>query len=511
MLISRKINIALFCGIITAALIVSKVHVSQAVWLIAERTLHHMSDIDNLYLYTFLIAISSIITLLTNTGSAAACARIISQRVRTRRGAETSSIMLSFLMSIDDYLSILTVGFVMRSIADRLGVARTKLAFLVHSLSGSVVILVPISSWAAAIISNLDQAGVTLDPTQQSTIAANSFFVYLRTIPFMFYSIFIIASVLFIVRKKLSFGPLYSDEKKAATQPVRPTQAKKEITNNHSLIELLLPLGTLLGGVFIGILYTGGFFLLGGTNSFIDAFAYNDQTFFVMCITGCIALALSIIYALYKQMISLYDIPRTVFDGFCLMRDAILMVILASILGTFLQHDLMTGNYLAQLLLGSIPITLLPTMVFLTSLLTALATGSAWGTFALMLPITIQMLLAMLNIIPPANPYEINILFPVLGAIFAGAVCGDHISPFSETTIMTATSTGVTPLEHVRTQILYAVPAIISTAIGFLISGFLHTYPLWLNCIASIVSGISICFILLYYLNKAQLTHKSLS
>jgi len=225
MLVSRKINIALFCGIITAALIVSKVHVSQAVWLIAERTLHHMSDIDNLYLYTFLIAISSIITLLTNTGSAAACARIISQRVRTRRGAETSSIMLSFLMGIDDYLSILTVGFVMRSLADRLGVARTKLAFLVHSLSGSVVILVPISSWAAAIISNLDQAGVTLDPTQKSTIAANSFFVYLRTIPFMFYSIFIIASVLFIVRKKLSFGPLYSDEKKSCYTASTPNSS----------------------------------------------------------------------------------------------------------------------------------------------------------------------------------------------------------------------------------------------------------------------------------------------
>lgn len=474
----------------------------QAGWLISSRSWEHLSDIDNLYLYTFLVAISSIVTVLTHTGSAVACARILSRRVYTKRSAETSSILLSFLMSIDDYLSILTVGFVMRTLADRLGVARAKLAFLAHSLAGSVVILIPISSWAAAILVQLDQAGVTLDRTQDIKIASDPFFVYLRTIPFIFYSLLIIASVWFIVRTQISFGPLYQLEHQQPQQSVQHREEKEK--NHHTLIELLLPLGTLLVGVIVGILYTGGFWLFGGTYSFIDAFRRNDQTFIVMGIVGIIALALSFALSLYKKMLSWQEIPTMIYGGFQLMRGAIIMVILASILGTFLRIDLMTGTFLAHLLLGTIALSWLPAMVFITALLTTLATGSAWGTFALMIPITIQMLLSMLQITPPATPESISLLFPVLGAIFSGAVCGDHISPVSETTIMTSTSTGTTPIEHARTQFPYAVPAVIGTLIAFIVSGFLHLYPLWINFLASAGIGMSICLILLYVLNKTK-------
>ncbi len=504
-LITRKINIALLLGITSAALIVTQGNIINTGNIIIQRTVQHFTDIDNIYLYIFLIAISSIITLLTHTGSATACAHIISRRVQTKRGVETSSILLSFLMSIDDYLSILTVGLVMRPLADKLAIARTKLAFLTHALAGSVTIITPISSWAAAILAQLDQAGINLDVTQNSKIATDPFFVYVSTIPFMFYSIFIIASVLFIVRNRVSYGPIYYREKDAVKKGSIETNIEKKDTsqsNQHSLMELLLPLGLLLFGVIIGILFTGDYYLLGGQRSLIDAFRYNTQTFFVMCIVGCITFAISCFLAINKNMLSPSELPRIIIGGFKLMRGAIQMVILASILGTFLRLDLMTGSFLAHLLLGAIPFFLLPVMIFVTSLIITVATGSAWGTFSLMLPITVQMLIAMLKLTPPISPESITILFPALGAIFSGAVCGDHISPFSETTVMTATSTGTTPLEHAYTQFPYTLPAVISTTLAFVIAGLLSSYPLWINFFTSIGVGLSVCLCILYLINK---------
>ncbi len=503
-LITRKINIALLFGILSAALIVTQGSLITMGSLTMSRTFEHLTDIDNIYLYIFLIAISSIITLFTHTGSATACAHSISKRVQTKRGAETSSILLSFLMSIDDYLSILTVGIVMRPLADQLTIARTRLAFLVHSMAGAVVILIPISSWAAAILSQLDQSGINLNGTQNSKILADPFFVYLKTLPFMFYSLFIIASVWFIVRKQLSYGKLHQDVQRTKKQKLTPQHSKINATNNkHSLAELLIPLGFLLGGVIIGILYTGGYYIFGGQHSFIDAFRHNNQTFLVMCIAGCTAFAISCLMALRKQMLRIQEIPSMIIGGFTLMYGAILMVILASILGTFLRQDLMTGSYLAYLFLGSIPYFLLPVMIFITSLIITLATGSAWGTFALMLPITVQMLISLFKLTPPVDPEAITILFPALGAIFSGAVCGDHISPFSETTTMTATSTGTTPLEHAYTQLPYALPAIISTLLAFVVAGLLNAYPLWVQFTASIIMGIVTCLSMLYLFSNS--------
>ncbi|MGB8367271.1 MAG: hypothetical protein WCD44_02825, partial [Candidatus Babeliales bacterium] len=208
-LITKQLNISLGLGIISAALIATQGNIKNTGLFIFHRIIEHVQDVDNLYIYTFLIAISSIITLLTYTGNASAAARIISQKVKTKKAAETSSLFLSLLLSIDDYLSILTVGYVTRPLADQLAIARVKIAFLVHALAGPVVILIPISSWAAAILAQLDQAGITLDSQPHTTIIADPFFAYLQTIPFMFYSLLIIASVFFIVRMNISFGPLY--------------------------------------------------------------------------------------------------------------------------------------------------------------------------------------------------------------------------------------------------------------------------------------------------------------
>jgi len=501
-LITKRLNISLVLGIVTAALIATQGNFIQAGLFIVQRTGEHLRDIDNIYIYIFLIAISSIITLLTYTDSASAAARIISKRVKSKKATEISSIFLSFFLSIDDYLSILTVGYVIRPLADQLAVARVKIAFLTHALAGPVVILIPISSWAAAILAQLDQAGITLDVQQNTTIIVDPFFAYLHTIPFMFYSLFIIASVFFIVHSKISFGPLYQYEQQVQPKKIEHKHEHENTNDSHSLIELLIPLTLLPTGVIFGILYSGGYYLFGGNFSFIEAFKNNDQTFLVMSLVATVTFVISYIFSLIRKQIFLHDLPKIIGGGIHLMYNAILMVMLASILGVFLRENLMTGNYLASLFLNSVPIALLPVMIFVTSLIITLSTGSAWGTFALMIPIVVQMLISLFQLNSPISPNAIPIFFPALGAIFSGAVCGDHISPFSETTIMTATSTSTKPIEHSYTQFPYALPAVIGSILAFLLTGLLSSYTFWINFVLSAGAGLLLCLGMLYGLNK---------
>src|SRR5579872_1029695 len=210
---TQQLNISLAIGIMVAALIAAHGHPMAAVVLCGEKLSTHFFDSDNIYLYSLLIAISSLITLLTVTGSAAGCARIIGKKMRTKRSVEISTIMLSFLLNIDDYLSILTVGFVMKPIADKIGVARTKLAYIVHSLGGPLVIIMPLSTWAAAILAQFDSAGIHAHAPHK--IIAEPFYVYLKTIPFIFYSMFAVISVWFVVMARIQYGVIAQDEHNA--------------------------------------------------------------------------------------------------------------------------------------------------------------------------------------------------------------------------------------------------------------------------------------------------------
>jgi len=190
------------------------------------------------------------------------------------------------------------------------------------------------------------------------------------------------------------------------------------------------------------------------------------------------------------------------YEGFLLMRSSIIMIFLASVLGSFLRDDLHTGSYVAYLLLGTAPIYLIPVILFIVSLIITLTTGSAWGTFSLLIPIMTQMLVVFLHLDSSVALDQVFLLYPALGAILSGAACGNHISPFAETTIMTATSTGIQPLEHARTQFAYAIPVIISTFISFIIAGILCESNLWMSCLVSIVVGLGICIMLLILANR---------
>lgn len=501
-LVTNHLNMSLAIGIMSAALIITQGQIVPALMLCGERFSIHFSDSDNIYLYSLLIIISSLIMLLTVTGSAAGCARIIGKKMRTKRSVEISTIFLSFLMSFDDYLSILTVGFVMRPIADKFAVARVKLAYIVHALAGPLVVIMPISTWAAAVLAQLDNTGIQLNAPHK--IIADSFYVYLKTIPFVFYSLLVIISVWFVVITRTSYGLMATAEKNAVSLDDGSYDPLLEKENNHSLSELLMPIMILVGGVLFGILYSGNYHLFGGNNSFFTAFRENNKTFLILFCSGLSAFLFSVVLALYKRMLSIARVPMIVWQGVLLIKSSIMMVAFASILGNFLRIDLQTGTYLASLLLGTAPLYLIPVMLFIVSLVITLATGSAWGTFSLLIPITTQMLISFLQLKAPVTLDQIPILFPALGAVLSGAACGNHISPFADTTVMTATSTGIGSFEHAQTQLWYAVPALIGAVVSFLVAGLLNYDGLLKSFSVSIGAGIATMIVLLLIFNYGK-------
>lgn len=502
--VTRKLNPSLIAGLISAAVIATDASLIGSINLLAKRFYEKLADIDTFYSYGFLIAIGTMITLIAYTGGVHALAKTIAPRLKRKSSAERYSFFLSMLLFIDDYLSNLTVGTVMRPLTDHVGIPRSKLAFLVHSLSGPLVILVPVSSWVAMITSNLHYAGVGQENTTAIKIYANPFFIYLSAIPFIFYSLILIASVWFIIHYNISYGPMQEHEQ-IAEQTGNLLGGKESpvatIPIDHqthgSLFDLIFPLSTLIIGVVFGILYNGNCFIFGGTNSIMQALQQNNNPFAVLFFAGLGSLLLSLASAFIRKGITIASIPALFQDGFMLMIQAIIMITLASLLGAMLKSDLHTGEYLARTLLGSMSITILPFAFFLVALITAVMTGTSWGTIALLLPIAIPMLTATTTIPLPLDSSDIPFLFPVIGAIFSGAVCGDHVSPISETTIMAATSTASYPLDHAYTQIFYALPAIICSGISFLICGQLTGYSTSTNALLSLSIGLLSCLALL--------------
>lgn len=507
-IITRKVNISLIVGIISGAYIASNFSLSDTISLTLKQFIDKITDIETVYSYGFLILTGSIIVLINLTGGIHALACAIEPRLKTKADAEKHSFFLSLLLFIDDYLSNLTVGNIMRPLTDRMNIPRAKLAYLVHSLSGPLVIMVPVSSWVATITSQLHYAGIGSTLETSSQIIGNPFFVYICTIPFIFYSIILISSVWYIIHSRISYGAMQEHEIIAETTgnvvggkelPV----ARLEATNpSGSLFDLLFPLALLVATIIGGILYKGNFYLFGGDASFIAALQRNDDPFFVLFNASLLTFTISSVLALFKKNISPRGIADVLYQGFVLMKDPIIMLLLASILGALLKNELYTGTYLAHTLLHDTSSTFLPLGFFIVSLIAAVMTGSSWGTFALMIPIAIPMLTATAQANTPLAIEDVILLFPVLGAIFSGAVCGDHISPISETTIMAGTSTASYPLDHAYTQFIYTIPIIIATACAYVVCGYTASYGTWYTIGLSVTSGITISILLLYVMHR---------
>lgn len=505
---TQRLNLSLWLGLLSASFIAGNGSLVVGAQILLNRLYNQATDPDNLYLYAFLIILGTIICILEQGGAARAFAQKLTHHLRSAKAVQSSTLWLSGSLFIDDYLSCLTSGYVMRPLTDKFHVPRAKLAYLIHSFSGPLVILAPISSWIALITSQLENAGISSNMCIRTKIMADPFYLYMQSIPYIFYSILLIISVWFIVRHSISYGPMHTHEQ-IAQKTGNLFGGKAELTTKAPALDkpgnpwdLVIPIATLVATFILGILWAGGYWLLGGPHSFLQALQKNNQTSLMLLISSIITLLVALgAYWRTHSNLTLKQLFKLVFEGYSMMASSIVMVFLASTMGIMLREDLQTGAYLAQLLYGILSVGLLPILFYLISIFTSLITGSAWGTIALLVPIAVQMTTSLLAIPLPATPESAFILIPVLGALFSGAVCGNHISPIAETMIMSANSAGSYPLDHAVTQFWYALPAIVSAGISFVLIGFLP-WSAGINFAIALGTGIACCLLSIKAANR---------
>lgn len=519
--ITHRVMLSLSAGIILAAFIASNFAPIDTISLIITTlwenlditkffSISHFWEASNLFICIFLLVLGVFITMLQVSGGAYAYSIFAKRKVTSRKKAETASLILSSGLFVDDYLSSLTTGSVMYPLTDTQKIPRVKLAFLVDSMSGPLAILCPFSSWVAAIVGYLGQNGVSDVIKETTLIAANPFTTFLNIIPFLFYSFVTIASVWFVVRMRVSFGMMKKFETIAHTtgnlfgghKAINPDKKNIEHNPHHTtLLEFFLPIVVLLICVLNGILFSGDWWLFGGSNSMLEAFRAASAAAGLF-VGGSIALIICTIFFVARKRITVRELPKVYLDGFKLMISAAIVLILAWTFGDFLRNQLHTGEYLASLMLDSVTITILPMILFFTGFVIAFTIGSAWGTAAMMFPIAIPLVLSLIN--APLQPTldEIPILFPVLGAALSGCVAGNHVSPIADTTIMSCLSTGTKLKDHVHTQLQYALPGIIITGFAFLLSAILLPYGLITTIVAPLAVAIILNMTTLWFLSK---------
>ena len=424
------------------------------------------------------------------SGGTSAYGKIIKNTLKNARSAKFSTIMLSLLFMIDEFFSCLTVGSIMRPLSDTFKIPRAKLAFLVDSLSSPLVVIVPFSTWIAMFLMQLDKAGISTNLDDKPIFLADPFTTYLKTVPFVFYSFIILITVWFIVKKNISFGLMRTHEQIAektgnlfgGKEPLKSTN-EKEKPQNETVYDFILPIGSLI------------FFALA-------IFLYTKDSFLAFFFGSALSFSINATHMLVRKKIQLISLKEAFQEGFSLMIGSIQILILAWTFSTILKNDLQTGQYIAHLLLGAISSTLFPLIFFIAAFLTSVATGSSWGAFAVMVPVAVPMLATFFGAPVPAALADVKLLLPVLGSIFAGGVAGEHISPIGTTTIMSATSCGSYLQDHIWTQVPYALPPIIGTAIAYLCAGLLINYPYWLIISSSIAIGLIISLGGLTFLNR---------
>lgn len=521
---TRRIILSLICGIILAALIASDFQLLNSLKILSLYLIAN-SEIDkilnpsmfwetwNLFICIFLLVLGIYVVLLQHSGGVFAYGKFVQRFVKNKKDAETCSLALSHILFMDDYFSSLTVGSVMHPITDSHKIPRAKLAYLVDSMSAPLAILCPFSSWVAAVLGFLRENGISEHLTPNTSIIASPLITYFQIIPYLFYSFIIISSTWFVVRWRISFGLMKRYEHTATTSgnlfggakdPHRHKKNKDHSLETTALIDFIFPVLTLLFCVLIGMLYSGDWLGLGGERGFMSAMQ-NSKAAIALFLGGNLALFVCISFFIIRKKIQLSELPELFLEGIQLMAPAVIILLLAWTLGDVLRNQLHTGDYLASLISNSVPMVWLPTLFFFIATLIAFAIGSSWGTAAMLFPIAIPMVVSLQALPHIPTISEIPIIYPVLGAILSGCVAGDHISPISDTTIMSVTSTKSYLVDHVQSQLPIAMPFIIMTGFAFLIAGIAQEYSLLLATVVPILLVV-VCgaFILKYFDSRSK-------
>lgn len=503
---TRNVVISLLCGVFSAALIASKFSflsvpmlVFGRIWKVLElgnfSSINGFLSCEKLFLFMFLIILGCVIAMIAESGESYGYAQGLSNRLKTRAQAQLASIFLSFTLFIDDYLNALTTSSVMRVLTDKFRIPRIKLAFLTTAMAAPLCSMVPISSWAAAIIMFLTGAGITVKH-YQAVIIADPFMTLVLSIPFMFFSMFLILSAIFIVLTGVSYGIIQKHEKIAladgnlfggATPPEAEIHSSYEKNHlKHRYINFFAPLIVLSGSIFLIMLATGGFFTKGA--NFIESLVLAKAE--ISLLFGAF-LSLIFTFLLYfvQSKIDIKGGLKACSDGFFMMKDSLIVLTLAWTLASFMNSDLQSGRYIAKILMPIIGKSLLPFSAFLMSTIIAFAIGSSWATMTVMFSMVIPMVPAFAGLKTPVLVSSVGLIYPVIGAILSGAIFGSSLSPISDLLVITSKNTQVNHFDYVKSQVQYLLPVGFGAGLSFAITGAIDGFSYKTMFLASIFPG----------------------
>lgn len=483
-LITKEVFSSLFIGILSGAILSAGFKFTTTMDNVINVGLIS-SVADNAGIFVFLVELGIVVALVNKAGGSKAFGEWAKTHVKSKVGAQLCTFILGVLIFIDDYFNCLTVGSVMRPVTDKHKVSRSKLAYIIDATAAPICMIAPISSWAAAV-SQYAQDG-------------QGFKLFVMAIPFNFYSLLTLVFIIALVLMKFDFGPMRKHEYNAEHGDLfsgeKIEQEEVEPCANGRVFDLIIPIALLIVSCIFALVYVGG--ILDGA-SFIQAFGDTDA-FVALPWGGLIALVLSIIYFAFRKVVTIQDSMKAIPKGFIAMVPAILILTFATGLKN-MTSTLGAKYYVGDLMNGAAASlkSFLPAIIFLVACLLAFATGTSWGTFGILIPIVTAMF----------EPGEILLMIS-MSACLAGAVCGDHCSPISDTTIMSSAGAECLHLNHVTTQIPYAVTVAVISFVMYIFSGLMQNVIKSFAVMAtlSIVVGVAITVGTLLVIKKLTLKH----
>ena len=465
-LITKEVYSSLFLGILVGGLFYSGFSFEGTiVHIFQDGVVSVLSDSYNVGILIFLVILGAIVCLMNKAGGSAAFGRWASEHIKTRTGAQLATVALGVLIFIDDYFNCLTVGSVMRPVTDKHNISRAKLAYLIDATAAPVCIIAPISSWAAAVTGFVEgEDGLAL---------------FISAIPYNFYALLTIVMMVTIAILNIDFGSMKVHEDNAKngdlfTTPDRPYgDGNDEVAvGNGGVKDLVIPILSLIVCCVIGMIWTGGFFA--GEN-FVTAFSNSDASV-GLAVGSAFALVITIALYVSRKVLGFKECMDCIPEGFKAMVPAMMILTFAWTLKA-MTDSLGAAEFVAALIKGSASgiVNLLPAIIFLVGCFLAFATGTSWGTFGILIPIVVDAFQA-------TNPTLMTI---AISACMAGAVCGDHCSPISDTTIMASAGAQCNHVNHVSTQLPYAVSVAAISFITYIVAGFVQSA--WISLPVGIV------------------------
>ena len=455
-LVTKEVYSSLFVGVLMGGILYSGFSFEGTITHIFEDgMINVLSDSYNVGILIFLVILGTMVCLMNRAGGSAAFGQFAADHIKGRVGAELATILLGCLIFIDDYFNCLTVGSVMRPVTDKFKVSRAKLAYLIDATAAPICIIAPISSWAAAVTGFVE--------------GEDGFSIFVRAIPYNFYAILTIVMMIGMVLLRTEFGSMKFHEKNALkgdlyTTPGRPydTEKQPEVSVRGTVLDLLIPIISLIICCMIGMLYTGGFF---SGEDFVTAFSQSDAS---LGLTMGSFFGLLITIGLYqvRRVLKFSECMACIPEGFKSMVPAIMILSFAWTLKA-MTDSLGADVYVATVVASSARsfLNFLPAIIFVVGCFLAFATGTSWGTFGILIPIVVA-------VFENSNP---DLMIISISACMAGAVCGDHCSPISDTTIMASAGAQCEHVNHVTTQLPYAIVAAVVSFISYIIAGFVQS------------------------------------